>query len=119
MSSVPPKKNPPVDWVSDTIIQRLFKDGQYLERLRAGELRAKVIASRQPADLPPGEPPGTLSQMVIYRQGDGKVVAMVHQYLRPDGTIGASGKPDPKALFLDDRIVKYDPKQKEKHKRKP
>jgi len=26
-------------------------------------------------------------------------VALVHQYLRRDGSLGASGKPDPKMLF--------------------
>ena len=29
-----------------------------------------------------------------------KNVAGVHQYLRRDGTIGASGRPDPKELFV-------------------
>jgi hypothetical protein len=29
---------------------------------------------------------------------DGRMVAEVHRYLRPDGTIGASGVPDPKRI---------------------
>lgn len=37
--------------------------------------------------------------MVSYRDNDGNEVARVHQYLRTDGTIGASGKPDPKRLL--------------------
>ena len=37
--------------------------------------------------------------MVRYLDADGNVVAMVHQYLLPDGTLGASGNPDPKWLF--------------------
>jgi hypothetical protein len=28
-------------------------------------------------------------------------VAVMHQYLRPDGTIGASGQPDPKRLVVE------------------
>lgn len=45
-----------------------------------------------------GEPFCTTSELVYYFEGDGKV-AEVHRYLRPDGTIGGSGRPDPKALL--------------------
>jgi hypothetical protein len=31
----------------------------------------------------------------------GEKVAGVHQYLRPDGTIGLSGRPDPKEVYID------------------
>lgn len=43
------------------------------------------------------EPPGTRSQIVAYYDGNERV-ALVHQYLRPDEMIGASGLPDPKEL---------------------
>jgi hypothetical protein len=43
--------------------------------------------------------------MVKYYSQDGEVLALVHQYLRPDGTIGASGKPDPKRLYLTKEIL--------------
>lgn len=33
-------------------------------------------------------------------------VAVVHQIRSPDGSLGASGKPDPKYLRLDDMILK-------------
>ena len=45
------------------------------------------------------EPPGTRSQMVAYVDASGQRVALVHQYLRPDGTLGGSGRPDPKLLI--------------------
>ncbi len=54
----------------------------------------------------PAEPPGTRSQMVAYLDAAGQRIALVHQYLRPDGTIGGSGRPDPKELF-DDGILYY------------
>ncbi len=41
--------------------------------------------------------------MVAYFDGVRKV-ALVHRYLRPDGTVGASGMPDPKELLDDDVI---------------
>jgi len=30
---------------------------------------------------------------------------MVHQYLRPDGIIGGSGKPDPKWVVVGDKVM--------------
>ena len=45
------------------------------------------------------EPTCTRSQMISYRSQDSNEIARVHQYLRPDGSIGARGKPDPKRLF--------------------
>jgi hypothetical protein len=38
---------------------------------------------------------------VSYVNELGHRIFLVHLYLRPDGTIGASGKPDPKWLFED------------------
>jgi hypothetical protein len=32
-------------------------------------------------------------------------VALVHEYRLPDGSIGASGLPDPKRLLLEDEIL--------------
>ena len=44
------------------------------------------------------EPYCTRSQIVRYYDGAHQV-AVVHQYMRPDGTIGAWGRPDPKAVL--------------------
>lgn len=53
-----------------------------------------------------GEPPGTRSQIVRYMDArDGQWVVTIHQYIRPDGTIGASGKPDPKWLRINNLIL--------------
>jgi hypothetical protein len=79
-------------------MRKLFNEGTYVERLACGELLGTVL-EQNPAPLRANEPPGTLSQMVSYRDKDDNEVARVHQYLRPDGTIGASGKPDPKRLL--------------------
>jgi hypothetical protein len=37
--------------------------------------------------------------MLVYRI-DGEPVAIVHQYLLPDGRLGASGRPDPKQVIV-------------------
>jgi hypothetical protein len=41
------------------------------------------------------------SQIVRYLDGNGTTVAVVHQYIRQDGSQCARGKPDPKSLLLD------------------
>ncbi len=47
--------------------------------------------------------------MIQYRQRNGTPVALAHRYLRPDNTVGASGKPDPKRIYLADRILTLRP----------
>ena len=80
-------------------LRKMFNEGQYWERTTAGEFVALIEANRHPA--PSFEPFCTVSQSVHYYSHDAKKVAVVHQYLRPDGTIGGSGRPDPKAIFKD------------------
>lgn len=46
------------------------------------------------------EPAGTRAQVLEYWDGDLRV-AVVFQYLRPNGTLGGSGKPDPKLVRRD------------------
>jgi hypothetical protein len=49
-----------------------------------------------------GQPVGTRSQLVEYwdaQQGRLVKVALAHRYLLADGSLGASGKPDPKQVL--------------------
>ncbi len=52
---------------------------------------------------------GTVSQLVAYYarlpNGQKQLVAVVFQYMQPDGKLGASGKPDPKWLRLPDGAI--------------
>ena len=82
-------------------MQRIFNDGRYWERCQSGELTQRVLEHRHPALTAANEPFCTYSQMISYFDPDGNEVARVHQYLRADGTIGASGKPDPKRVIKD------------------
>jgi hypothetical protein len=63
----------------------------------AGEIIAEIKNSRT---APPqsGQPPGSKSQEVWYFE-NGEEVARVHQYVLPDGGLGASGVPDPKRIY--------------------
>lgn len=51
---------------------------------------------------------GTRSQIVRYFDNYGELIAVVHQIHNPDGSIGASGKPDPKYLRLENEILRVD-----------
>ena len=46
----------------------------------------------------PRIPAGSKSERVVYRDELGRRVAIVHQFRKPNGQLGASGKPDPKML---------------------
>ena len=54
-------------------------------------------------------PPGTRTQTIRYFK-DRQWVVEIHQYLRPDGTLGASGQPDPKRLRMNGFIYTVPPK---------
>jgi hypothetical protein len=94
-----------VEYVSETIIREYFNNGKFYQRSLTGEFSTWMKRDSHP-DSPPGnEPYCTRSQIVYYYDQDKNPVAIVHQYLRPDGTLGASGKPDPKRIFLENRII--------------
>ena len=93
-----------VEWSANkNSIREKFNSCQFYERLQNNELTATIFKSRHRS--PATEPECTLSQVLIYRDSDYKPVAMVHQYLRPDGEIGGSGKPDPKWIVVDDKVI--------------
>ena len=76
----------------------MFNESGVWERVQSGELVAVVLESRNAPALS-GQPSGTLSQSISYRDPDGNEIARVHQYLMPNGDLGGSGRPDPKRLF--------------------
>ena len=86
-------------------MRTLFNDNGLWEMVQRGELTSTILESR-PAPPDAGQPSGTLSQMLSYRDSDNNEVARVHQYLRPDGSIGGSGKPDPKRVFLEGTLYR-------------
>jgi len=78
----------------------MFNTGGYEERAQKGELKVRVDASH-PAPPKANMPAGTLSQMIAYLDGDGNEVVAAHRYLKTDGTLAASGRPDPKRILKD------------------
>jgi len=91
----------------------MFNDGHYWERAQKGELTMVTIENRHPALTLANEPFCTYSQMVSYRDQDNNEIARVHQYLRPDKTIGASGRPDPKRLLIGSTLYRLHKKPKD------
>lgn len=97
------------EWVSQESIQEIFNNCQYYEKAVSGRLRKRILGydnhlkRRQRQKL--GEPLCTRSQIVVYYNSEGYPVALVHQYRRKDGLLGGSGRPDPKRLFMDGKII--------------
>src|SRR5438552_1897710 len=70
-------------------LRRLFNDNQILQKARSGEFSVEVEQNNHPSPPRADEPICTMSQLLVYRNSLGKEVARAHQYLRPDGTVGA------------------------------
>lgn len=84
--------------VSARELRRRFNDGDYWQRADAGECRQVVARDGHPSRERSGEPYRTRGQIIDDWNSDGELIAKVHRYLRPDGAIGGSGRPDPKVL---------------------
>lgn len=74
----------------------MFNESGYYERMLAGQLMALTVYSR-PAPQTANQRPGTMSELVDYWDGSTRV-ARVHQYRRPDDSLGGHGRPDPKSI---------------------
>ncbi|MEK9136780.1 MAG: hypothetical protein AAB393_06615 [Bacteroidota bacterium] len=99
----------PIVRVTASVLREMFNSGHYWERTQdRGDLTAIVERSRHPALPAAQEPFCTRSQQVSYYDAHGHEVARVHQYKRPDGAIGASGRPDPKRLFHEGTLYRIE-----------
>ena len=93
--------------VSKQRIRELFNDGKYWTRARNREFTLEYIYNK-PAPASAGQPRGTKSQVIAYINSNGEQIALVHQYLKRDGTLGGSGMPDPKELLQGEVLYKID-----------
>ncbi|WP_322797425.1 hypothetical protein [Tepidiforma sp.] len=82
-------------------LRALYNNGGFEERVRSGELSLHIEKDDHPSPLRAAEPLCTRSQLLAVVDRSGQVVARLHRYLRADGTIGGSGRPDPKAVLFD------------------
>jgi hypothetical protein len=79
----------------------MFNERKVWERAQTGELRERLHTEGHPSPRRSGEPACTRSQIIGYYDQRGRQVAIAHQYLRPNDSIGGSGRPDPKRLYAD------------------
>lgn len=64
-----------------------------------------MVESRGKRKCGPGTPPDCfLTEILAYLDSLGREVARAERHLRDDGTVGASGKPDPKRIRVGDTI---------------
>src|SRR5688572_16911845 len=95
--------SPPRLRVTAHQIRARFNAEGYLQRVQQGALR-QVVRLEKPLSeatcIAKGYPVGTRKQLLEYYDGQERV-ALVHLVVLPDGTIGASGLPDPKVLLVD------------------
>lgn len=81
------------------VIRDLFEKAGYAQAIAEGRYSAQVRRQSHVQIPRSGEPYCSWSQLVSYRDTAGIQVVLVHQFRRPGGTIGASGRPDPKFLL--------------------
>ena len=83
----------------------MFNESQYPTMITDGELIPKFLRNDhlQNPEVK-GEPRCTYGQMIRYLNSAGQWVVEVFQYLRPDNSIGGSGRPDPKRLRIGNTV---------------
>lgn len=85
-------------YISQHELRDLFNNGDYWGKVQQGELTTKMKRDNHPSPPRADLPFCTRSQIIEYWREERQRLALVHQYLKPDGTIGGSGRPDPKLL---------------------
>jgi hypothetical protein len=95
----------PVEEVNEDIIRQYFNKSQILDKVDSGDYSKYYKRNSHLRNPPVGEPYCTHSQILYIYNEINQLKAIIHQYERPDGTLGGSGLPDPKRLILSDRIL--------------
>jgi len=91
-------------FVPQQTLNGLFNDSGYYDMVCAGQIHTEVKKSYC-TDTPPSNAEYcTQSQIITYKDHAGNFLAEVHQYQRKDGTLAASGLPEPKKLLYDNQI---------------
>jgi hypothetical protein len=87
----------PIVRISKRELQGKFNRNEGGYPARIGELRCERIYD-EPASPKSNQLPGTRSVIDKYYDGADPVM-WLHSFIKPDGRLGASGKPDPKRLL--------------------
>jgi len=104
-----PLPSEPVEFVSAKTLRDLFNLSDYTKLVNTGQLRISVKSENHLLKPEAKQLPHcTLGQYIEYLDTDGKWHAQAYQYLKPDGALGASGKPDPKRIRHNGKILVLD-----------
>jgi hypothetical protein len=99
-------------------MQRRFNDGRYWERMQSGEF-TEVVTEYHPNTAYPEvleRHPGAVSVTSQYLDQKGVMVAEVHYFRMPDGSVIPNKRPDPKLLF-EDGVLYHQEKKRNRLKR--
>jgi hypothetical protein len=97
----------PIKRISVDEMRKRFNEGGYWEKVQNGEWTAHVLESNI-SRLLTLETVEITSVMLSYRDATGNEMARVHQFQRPDGSIAASGRPDPKRMLQDGTLYRLE-----------
>jgi hypothetical protein len=98
----------PIDRRSKIELRKMFHDHQCMQKLASGELHSILLKARHCDPIKSGQEFCTHSQLVSIQDDDGSEIARAHQYMKPNGQLGASGMPDPFRLFIGGTIYKLE-----------
>jgi hypothetical protein len=90
---------PPKIRISERELQYKFNNNEGGYKNRMDELEISCSYD-EPASPKSGQDPGTTSKIFKFRE-NGATVMILHFFLRSDGSLGASGKFDPKNLLIE------------------
>ena len=91
--------------VPPSILRQRFNNSELSPLIEAGLLEPKRQEDRHLTDPERiGEKYCTQHQWKRYVDSDGKIILETSNFLRRDGTLGASGKPDPKRMRVGNRL---------------
>ena len=100
----PPDDNSPIR-VPPSILRQRFNNSELGTLIEAGLLEPTLQEDRHlehPERL--HEEFCTRHQWKRYVDADGEIIVETSNFLRPDGSLGASGRPDPKRMRVGDRL---------------
>lgn len=89
---------------------REYFNEHLLKRLTSGEFRTVLLKEKHANPATSGQVFCTYSQMLALVDKDEVEVAMLHQYLLPDKTVGGSKLPDPVRIEWQGKVRKLKPK---------
>jgi hypothetical protein len=87
-------------YVSPDELRAIFDRGRYADRVASGELSERELVRGRPSTSS-AHPEDAVSRRVGYYDSEGRELAVVHELILPDGTVGGSGRPDPVRIDAD------------------